>query len=181
MLRVVFMGTPDFAVPTLAGILAAGHEVVAVYTQPPRPAGRGLAARKSPVHLLAERHALPVLVPATLKTEAEAGAFATHRADVGVVVAYGLILPKSVLAAPREGCLNLHASALPRWRGAAPINRAIMAGDTQTAVMAMKMEEGLDTGPIAMAERVAIGAAMTAGELPDRLSPLGADPTGRTL
>ena len=174
MLRVVFMGTPEFAVPTLAGILAAGHEVVAVYTQPPRPAGRGMAERKSPVQLLAERHGLSVLAPASLKTEVAACAFAAHRADVGIVVAYGLILPGPVLAAPREGCLNLHASALPRWRGAAPIQRAIMAGDAETAATVMRMEAGLDTGPICRMERVPIGPDATAGELHDILAERGA-------
>jgi methionyl-tRNA formyltransferase len=174
MLRVVFMGTPEFAVPTLAGILAAGHTVVAVYTQPPRPAGRGMAERKSPVQLLAERHGLRVLAPASLKTEVEAHAFAAHRADVGIVVAYGLILPGPVLAAPREGCLNLHASALPRWRGAAPIQRAIMAGDAETAATVMRMEAGLDTGPICRMERVPIGPDATAGELHDILAERGA-------
>ena len=174
MLRVVFMGTPEFAVPTLAGILAAGHAVVAVYTQPPRPAGRGMAERKSPVQLLAERHGLSVLAPASLKTEVEAHAFAAHRADVGIVVAYGLILPGRLLAAPREGCLNLHASALPRWRGAAPIQRAIMAGDAETAATVMRMEAGLDTGPICRMERVPIGADATAGELHDILAERGA-------
>jgi methionyl-tRNA formyltransferase len=168
------MGTPDFAVPTLAGILAAGHAIVAVYTQPPRPAGRGMSERKSPIHLLAERHRLPVLVPATLKAEAEVEAFAAHMADVAVVVAYGLILPPSVLAAPRRGCLNLHASALPRWRGAAPIQRAIMAGDAETAATVMRMEAGLDTGPVCRAERVSIGADTTAGELHDILAERGA-------
>src|SRR3977135_2288378 len=148
MLRVVFMGTPDFAVPTLAGILAAGHEVAAVYTQPPRPAGRGMAERKSPVHRLAESQGLPVLVPATLRTEAEDQTFAAYQADAAVVAAYGLILPRPTLATPRQGCLNLHASALPRWRGAAPIQRAIMAGDTETAATIMRMEAGLDTGPV---------------------------------
>src|SRR2546423_9264423 len=162
MLRVVFMGTPEFAVPTLAGILAAGHAVVAVYTQPPRPAGRGMAERKSPVQLLAERHGLPVLAPPSLKTEAEARAFAAHRADVGIVVAYGLILPGPLLAAPREGCLNLHASALPRWRGAAPIQRAIMAGDAETAATVMRMQAGLATGPPCRPERAPIRAAAAA-------------------
>jgi methionyl-tRNA formyltransferase len=174
MLRVVFMGTPEFSVPTLAGILAAGHEVVAVYTQPPRPAGRGMAERKSPVHRLAERHGLAVLAPPSLRTDAEARTFAAHRADVGVVVAYGLILPGPLLAAPREGCLNLHASALPRWRGAAPIQRAIMAGDTETAATVMRMEAGLDTGPICRTERVPIGPDATAGELHDILAERGA-------
>ena len=173
-MRIVFMGTPDFAVPTLAGILAAGHELAAVYTQPPRPAGRGMAERKSPIHLLAERHGLLVLVPTTLKSDAEARTFAAHRADVGVVVAYGLILPKPVLAAPREGCLNLHASALPRWRGAAPIQRAIMAGDAETAATVMRMDAGLDTGPVCRVERVPIGPDTTAGELHDTLAERGA-------
>ena len=181
MLRIVFMGTPDFAVPTLAGILAAGHAVGAVYTQPPRPAGRGMAERKSPIHLLAERHRLPVLVPATLKTEAEIRAFAAHGADVAVVVAYGLILPPPVLAAPRQGCLNLHASALPRWRGAAPIQRAIMAGDAETAATVMRMEAGLDTGPVCRMERVPIGSNTTAGELHDSLAERGAALMVRTL
>src|SRR5689334_747906 len=174
MLRVIFMGTPDFAVPTLAGILAAGHEIAAVYTQPPRPAGRGMAERKSPVHLLADRNGLPVATPPTFKTETEAHAFAAHRADVAVVVAYGLILPPPVLAAPREGCLNLHASALPRWRGAAPIQRAIMAGDTETATVVMRMEAGLDTGPTCLIDRVPIGLDTTAGKLHDILAEKGA-------
>ena len=168
------MGTPDFAVPTLEGILAAGHEVAAVYTQPPRPAGRGMAERKSPVHRLAEQHGLPVLVPARLKGKAEASTFAAHRADVGVVVAYGLILPVPVLTAPRGGCLNLHASALPRWRGAAPIQRAIMAGDAETAATVMRMEAGLDTGPICRVQHVPIRLDTTAGELHDTLAETGA-------
>jgi methionyl-tRNA formyltransferase len=181
MLRIVFMGTPDFALPTLAGILAAGHEVVAVYTQPPRPAGRGMAERKSPVHRLAESQGLPVLVPATLRTDAEADAFVAHHADVAVVVAYGLILPRPVLAAPRQGCLNLHASALPRWRGAAPIQRAIMAGDTETAAAVMRMEAGLDTGPVCRMERVPIGPDATAGDLHDTLAARGAELMVRAL
>jgi methionyl-tRNA formyltransferase len=181
MLRVIFMGTPDFAVPTLAGILAAGHEIAAVYTQPPRPAGRGMAERKSPVHLLADRNGLPVATPPTLKTETEAHAFAAHRADVAVVVAYGLILPPPVLAAPREGCLNLHASALPRWRGAAPIQRAIMAGDTETATVVMRMEAGLDTGPTCLIDRVPIGLDTTAGKLHDILAEKGAGLMARAL
>jgi methionyl-tRNA formyltransferase len=174
MLRIVFMGTPDFAVPTLAGILAAGHEVAAVYTQPPRPAGRGMAERKSPVHRLAESQGLPVFIAATLRSDAEARVFAAHRADVAVVVAYGLILPKPVLAAPRQGCLNLHASALPRWRGAAPIQRAIMAGDTETAAAVMRMEAGLDTGPVCRVELVPIGPDTTAGDMHDTLAETGA-------
>jgi methionyl-tRNA formyltransferase len=174
-MRIVFMGTPDFALPTLVGILAAGHEVAAVYSQPPRPAGRGMAERKSPVQLLAERHGLAVLTPKGLKGEPDQQAFAAHGADAAVVVAYGLILPKPVLAAPRHGCLNLHASALPRWRGAAPIQRAIMAGDEETAATVMRMEEGLDTGPVCREARVPIGPDMTAGELHDLMATRGAE------
>jgi methionyl-tRNA formyltransferase len=168
------MGTPDFAVATLAEIVAAGHNVVAVYTRPPRPAGRGMDEKKSPVHIHAERCRIPVFTPKSLKTEQEHELFRRHGADVAVVVAYGLILPKPILEAPRAGCLNLHASALPRGRGAAPIQRAIMAGDTETAVMVMRMEEGLDTGPICLAERVPIGPNTTGGELHDHLARLGA-------
>ena len=171
---VVFMGTPAFALPTLAGILEAGHEVAAVYTQPPRPAGRGMAVSKSPVHRCAERHNLPVFTPATLRSEVETRALAAHRPEVAVVVAYGLILPLQVLGAPRAGCLNLHAPALPRWRGAAPIQRAILAGDTETAATVMRMERGLDTGPICLMERLPIGADTTAGELHDLLAERGA-------
>ncbi|TPI43598.1 methionyl-tRNA formyltransferase [Mesorhizobium sp. B2-9-1] len=174
-LRVIFMGTPDFSVPTLRAIAEAGHEIAAVYTQPPRAAGRrGLELTPSPVQREAERLALEVRTPASLKSEAEQQAFAALRADVAVVVAYGLLLPKAVLDAPRLGCLNGHASLLPRWRGAAPIQRAIMAGDTETGMMVMKMEEGLDTGPVAMVEKVAIAPDMTAGELHDRLMVQGA-------
>jgi methionyl-tRNA formyltransferase len=173
-MRVVFMGTPDFAVPVLSEILTAGHEVAAVYTQPPRPAGRGMSERKSAVHAFADGAGIPVVAPKSLKGEADRQAFARHRADVAVVVAYGLILPKPVLDAPRHGCLNLHASALPRWRGAAPIQRAIMAGDTETAAAVMRMEAGLDTGPICLEERVPIEPDMTAGELHDFLAGRGA-------
>jgi methionyl-tRNA formyltransferase len=180
-LRVVFMGTPDFAVPTLAAILDAGHEVAAVYTRPPRPAGRGMAERRSPVHEMALANAIPVLTPATLRDPAAQAGFAAHGADVAVVVAYGLILPAPVLAAPREGCLNLHASLLPRWRGAAPIERAIMAGDGETGVCIMRMDEGLDTGPVCLMERVAIGPDETAGALHDRLAAIGADLMVRAL
>ena len=180
-MRIVFMGTPEFAVPTLAAIVAAGHEIVAVYTQPSRPAGRGMAERRSAVHAFAAGAGLPVLTPASLKAEAEQRALAAHTADVGVVVAYGLILPKPALAAPRAGCLNLHASALPRWRGAAPIQRAVMAGDTETAATVMRMDEGLDTGPVCLAERVAIAPDMTAGELHDALAARGADLMVRAL
>ncbi len=174
MLRVVFMGTPDFAVPTLAAILAAGHQIVAVYTRPPRPAGRGMGERKSAVHAFAEHAALPVFTPRSLKEANEQAPFVAHGADVGVVVAYGLILPASLLRAPRAGCLNLHASRLPRWRGAAPIQRAVMAGDATTAATVMRMDEGLDTGPVCLVEPVAIPPDMTAGELHDALADKGA-------
>ncbi len=173
-LRVVFMGTPDFSVPTLMNIVAAGHEIVAVYTRTPQPAGRGLTEQPSPVHEAARGLGAQIVMPRTLKIDAAARLFAEHRADVAVVVAFGLILPKAVLDAPRHGCLNLHASALPRWRGAAPIERAIIAGDRETAVMAMRMDEGLDTGPVCLSERVEIGADETAGELRSRLAVLGA-------
>ena len=180
-MRIVFMGTPDFSVPVLTEILGHGHEVVAVYTRAPKPAGRGMGERKSPVHELAERFSIPVHTPKSLRNEVAAELFRSHEADVAVVVAYGLILPLPILEAPRQGCLNLHGSLLPRWRGAAPIQRAIMAGDAQTGVMVMQMEEGLDTGPVGMVERVAIGANETAGELHDRLSLLGADLMVRAL
>src|ERR1700675_2403137 len=174
-LRLVFMGTPDFAVPTLVEIAGAGHEVVAAYTRAPQPAGRGMELRRSPVEGQARRFGIEVLTPKTLRTAQAQETFGAHGADAAVVVAYGLILPKLVLDAPRLGCFNLHASALPRWRGAAPINRAIMAGDTETGVMVMKMDAGLDTGDVAMAERLAITDAMTAADLHDALAPLGAD------
>jgi methionyl-tRNA formyltransferase len=175
------MGTPDFAVPTLTEILGQGHEIVAAYTQPPRPAGRGMAERRSPVHEAAGRFGIPVFTPRSLKTPEEAERFAALEPDAAVVVAYGQILPQSILDASPNGCLNLHASLLPRWRGAAPISRAIMAGDAETGVMVMRMEAGLDTGPVAMVERLAIGPDMTAGELSDRLSRLGADLMVRAL
>lgn len=174
-MRVVFMGTPDFAVPTLAAVLEAGHQVAAVYTQPPRPAGRGMSERKSSVHAFAEAAGLPVLTPRTLKSEPDQAAFASFGADVAVVVAYGLILPPPVLQAPTHGCLNLHASDLPRWRGAAPIQRAIMAGDSHTAACVMRMEEGLDTGPVCLREECPIGPETTAGELHDVLARRGAE------
>ena len=180
-LRVVFMGTPDFARPVLAEILGQGHEVAAVYTRAPAPAGRGMDVTRSPVHQLADGFGIPVFTPTSLRDEAALETFASLDADVAIVVAYGLILPKAALEAPRQGCLNLHASLLPRWRGAAPIQRAVMAGDTESGVMVMRMEEGLDTGPVAMAERVAIGPDTSAGELHDRLSLLGADLMGRAL
>jgi methionyl-tRNA formyltransferase len=172
--RVVFMGTPDFSVPTIEAVHAAGHRITAVYAQPPRPAGRGMSARKSPVHLRAELLGLAVHTPSSLRTPDAQSAFRSHDADLAVVVAYGLILPKAILDAPRHGCFNLHASALPRWRGAAPIQRAIMAGDTETAAMVMRMEEGLDTGPICLGETVPIGPNTTAGELHDLLAQRGA-------
>jgi methionyl-tRNA formyltransferase len=180
-LRIVFMGTPDFSVPTLTEIIGQGHEVVACYTRAPRPAGRGMEERKSPVHLIAERFGIPVFTPKSLKGEAEQADFASLDADVGVIIAYGLILPQAILDAPRDGCLNLHASLLPRWRGAAPIHRAIMAGDAETGVMVMQMEAGLDTGPVAMAERLAIPPDATTGDLHDQLARLGGDLMVRAL
>lgn len=175
-LRVVFMGTPDFSVPTLRALAEAGHDVAAVYTQPPRAAGRrGLELTPSPVQREAERLGLEVRAPVSLKGETEQQAFAALKADVAVVVAYGLLLPKPVLDAPRLGCLNGHASLLPRWRGAAPIQRAIMAGDAETGMMVMRMEEGLDTGPVGLVEKIAVGPDMTAGELHDGLADVGAD------
>jgi methionyl-tRNA formyltransferase len=180
-LRLVFMGTPDFALPTLLEIVGGGHEITAVYTRAPQPAGRGMAPRESPVAREAERFCLPVFTPKTLRSPDAAAAMRAHGADAAVVVAYGLILPKPILEAFPLGCFNLHASLLPRWRGAAPIQRAIMAGDRETGVMVMKMEEGLDTGPVAMAERVPIGPDATAGELHDELARLGADLMLRAL
>ena len=175
------MGTPDFAVPTLAELVGRGHEVAAVYTRAPKPAGRGMDLQPTPIEREARRFGIAVHTPKTLRTPDAEAQFRAHAADAAVVVAYGLILPRPILEAPRLGCFNLHASAMPRWRGAAPINRAVMAGDLETAVMVMRMEEGLDTGPIAMADRVAIGPDMTAGDLHDRLAPLGADLMGRAL
>jgi methionyl-tRNA formyltransferase len=180
-MRVVFMGTPEFSVPVMTEILGQGHEIVAVYTRAPKPAGRGMDLRLSPVHALAEQFGIPVFTPKTLRDVDEQARFAALDADIAVVVAYGLILPKAVLDAPRLGCLNLHASLLPRWRGAAPIQRAIMAGDAQSGVMVMRMEEGLDTGPVGMAERIAITPDMTAGDLHDRLCVIGADLMARAL
>jgi methionyl-tRNA formyltransferase len=177
--RIVFMGTPEFAVPTLVELAARGHEIVAAYTRAPAAAGRGLDERRSPVHEAAGKLGVAVHHPASLK--AAATAFRAHEADVAVVVAYGLILTKPILEAPRFGCLNLHASLLPRWRGAAPITRAIMAGDRETGVTIMRMDEGLDTGPVALADRVPIPPDATAGELHDRLAILGADLMARAL
>ena len=173
-LRLIFMGTPDFAVPTLRAILDAGHEVAAVYTQPPRAAGRGMALRKSPVQQAAEQAGLNVLTSERLKNPEEQARFASFNADAAVVVAYGLILPKASLDAPRHGALNLHASLLPRWRGAAPINRAIMAGDTETGVAVMRITEGLDAGPVCLEARAPIGPDETASELHDALATRGA-------
>ena len=173
-LRLVFMGTPDFAVPTLLELVGGGHDMAAVYTRAPQPAGRGMELRGSPVAREAERFGLPVFTPKTLRAADAAETMRAHGADAAVVVAYGLILPKPILNVFPLGSFNLHASLLPRWRGAAPIQRAILAGDRETGVMAMKMEEGLDTGPIAMAERVTIAAEATAGELHDTLARLGA-------
>ena len=168
------MGTPDFAAVALKALAEAGHDVVAVYSQPPRPAGRGRALRKSPVQLLAEDYSYPVYTPEHLKTPSVQAEFAAHHADAAVIAAFGLILPQAILHAPRLGCLNIHASLLPRWRGAAPIQRAILAGDTATGISIMQMEAGLDTGPVLLEDRVEIERKETAGELHDRLALLGA-------
>jgi len=174
-LRIIFMGTPDFSMPTLRALADAGHKIVACYTQPPRPAGRrGLELKPSPVQVAAEEMSIPVFSPVSLKNEAEQQCFADHKADVAVVVAYGLLLPQPILDAPKHGCFNGHASLLPRWRGAAPIQRAIMAGDSKTGVMVMKMESGLDTGPVAMTATVPIRPETTAGMLHDDLAGVGA-------
>lgn len=180
-MRVVFMGTPDFSVPTLTEIVSSGHEVVAVYTRAPKPAGRGQTERKSPVHEAAEAFGIPVFTPRSLKGAEEQAQFAALGAEVAVVVAYGLILPKPVLDAPEYGCLNLHGSLLPRWRGAAPIQRAVMAGDKQTGIVVMQMDEGLDTGAMGPTEIIAITPDMTAGELHDQMMRVGADLMGRAL
>ena len=181
-LRLIFMGTPDFAVPTLIELAARGHEIAAVYTRAAKPAGRGMDLQRTPIDREARRLALPpVHTPKTLNDDDVQKIFHALNADAAVVVAYGLILPRPILEAPRLGCFNVHASLLPRWRGAAPINRAIMAGDAESGVTIMKMDEGLDTGAMAMAERAAIGADMTAGELHDALSRVGADLMQRVL
>jgi methionyl-tRNA formyltransferase len=175
-LEIIFMGTPDFSVPVLKALHDAGHRIVAVYSQPPRPAGRrGLELTPSPVHRAAEALGIPVRTPVNFKDPADVEAFRSLKADVAVVVAYGLLLPEAILTGTRLGCYNGHASLLPRWRGAAPIQRAIMAGDAETGMMVMKMDKGLDTGPVALTARVPIDAAVTAGELHDRLSAVGAD------
>ncbi|WP_264212111.1 methionyl-tRNA formyltransferase [Leisingera thetidis] len=173
-MRIIFMGTPDFSVPVLDALAEAGHEIAAVYCQPPRPAGRGKKDRPTPVHTRAAALGLEVRHPVSLKSAEEQEAFAALQADVAVVVAYGLILPQAVLDAPKHGCLNIHASLLPRWRGAAPIHRAVMAGDAQTGICIMQMEAGLDTGPVLLREATAIGAEETTARLHDRLSQMGA-------
>ncbi len=174
-LRLIFMGTPDFSVPTLLELVAHGHEIAAVYTRAAKPAGRGMKLQATPVEQEARRLGIAVETPTTLKTPEALEAFRAHDADAAVVVAYGMILPQAILDTPKLGCFNLHASLLPRWRGAAPINRAIMAGDAETGVMVMKMDAGLDTGDVAMAERIAITDAMTASDLHDALARLGGD------
>lgn len=180
-LRVIFMGTPDFAVPTLSALLGYGHEIVACYSRAPAPAGRGMALRLSPVHQAAERFGIPVLTPSTLRSPEALDEFRSHQADVAIVVAYGMLLPKDILDVPPLGCLNLHASLLPRWRGAAPIQRAIMAGDPETGVAVMKMAEGLDTGPVGMVERLVIDPELNSGEAHEILARLGADLMVRAL
>ena len=174
-MRVIFMGTPDFSVAALDALVAAGHEVACVYTQPPRPAGRGKKDRPSPVQIRAEAHGLEVRCPVSLKSPEALAAFGALQADIAVVVAYGLILPQAILDAPARGCLNIHASLLPRWRGAAPIHRAIMAGDVETGVCIMQMEAGLDTGPVLLQRTIEIEAAETTAQLHDRLAGLGAE------
>jgi methionyl-tRNA formyltransferase len=179
-MRLAFLGTPDFAVPTLTELVGQGHDIATVYSQPARPKGRGLGLEPSPVAKIAESFGIPVRTPLTLKDAQSQADFAALQLDAAIVVAYGLLLPKAILDAPRLGCFNLHGSLLPRWRGAAPIQRAIMAGDSETGVMVMRMEEGLDTGPVLMAERTPIGRK-TYGELHDELSRLGADLMARAL
>jgi methionyl-tRNA formyltransferase len=174
-LRLIFMGTPDFAVPTLLELVAHGHEIAAVYTRAAKPAGRGMKLQPTPVELEATRLGIPVLTPATLKTPEMERQFRAHKAKAAVIVAYGLILPPAILKVPKHGCFNLHASILPRWRGAAPINRAIMEGDLETGVKVMKMDKGLDTGKVARGKRIPITDAMTAGDLHDTLALLGAE------
>jgi methionyl-tRNA formyltransferase len=180
-LRLIFMGTPEFAVPTLRALRGAGHEIVAVYTREAKPAKRGMKLQPPPVEQESRRLGIAVLTPTTLKAPEAQQEFEALQADAAVVVAYGMILPQAILDAPRLGCYNLHASLLPRWRGAAPINRAIMAGDAESGVMVMKMDAGLDTGDVAMAERVAITDAMTAADLHDALAPLGAGLMARAM
>jgi methionyl-tRNA formyltransferase len=175
LLRLAFMGTPDFAAASLAALIAAGHDIAAVYSQPPRPAGRGQQPRPSPVQRLAESHGLPVLTPTTLKTAETQQEFSTLGLDAAVVVAYGLLLPRAILESPRRGFLNVHASLLPRWRGAAPIQRAILAGDRESGITIMQMDQGLDTGPILLRRAIEIGPKETGAGLHDRLASLGAE------
>lgn len=172
-MRLVFMGTPEFSVPTLESLLQAGHEIVAVYSQPPSRSGRGKKLRPSPVHDCAQKHELDVFTPSSLRKQEHQEVFARHQADAAIVIAYGLILPQVILDMPEYGCFNLHASLLPRWRGAAPIQRAIMAGDTKTGMMVMQMEAGLDTGPVCLSEQIDISENTTAGELHDTLKQMG--------
>ena len=180
-LRLIFMGTPEFAVPTLLELVAHGHEIAAVYTRAAKPAGRGMKLQPTPVEVEARRLGIPVLTPTTLKTPEALEQFRAHNADAAVVVAYGMILPQAILGTPKLGCFNLHASLLPHWRGAAPINRAIMAGDIETGVVVMRMDAGLDTGDVAMAERMAITDAMTAADVHDALARLGGDLMARAM
>jgi methionyl-tRNA formyltransferase len=180
-LRLIFMGTPDFAVPTLRALAEQGHEIAAVYTRAAKPAGRGMKLQPTPVEQEARRLGISVLTPTTLKTAEAQQEFEAHHADAAVVVAYGMILPQAILDAPKLGCFNLHASLLPRWRGAAPINRAIMAGDAESGVMVMKMDVGLDTGDVALAERIGITDAMTVADLHDALAPIGAGLMARAM
>ena len=180
-MRIIFMGTPEFSVPTLVELVARGHDIAAVYTRAPKPAGRGQDLRKSPVHVAAEGFGLEVRTPKNFKDPADVEAFAALEADVAVVAAYGLLLPKAILDAPKYGCLNLHGSALPRWRGAAPIQRAVMAGDPATAAMVMRMDEGLDTGAVALSEIIPIGLNVTAGDLHDEMMVRGADLMARAI
>ena len=180
-LRLIFMGTPEFAVPTLLELVAHGHEIAAVYTRAAKPAGRGMKLQPTPVEVEARRLGIPLLTPTTLKTPEALEQFRAHNADAAVVVAYGMILPQAILGTPKLGCFNLHASLLPHWRGAAPINRAIMTGDIETGVMVMKMDAGLDTGDVAMAERMAITDAMTAADVHDALARLGGDLMARAM
>src|SRR5437667_6845533 len=180
-LRLIFMGTPEFAVPTLLELVAHGHEIAAVYTRAAKPAGRGMKLQPTPVEVEARRLGIPVLMPTTLKTPEALEQFRAHNADAAVVVAYGMIVPQAILDTPKYGCFNLHASLLPRWRGAAPINRAILAGDAETGVTIMQMDQGLDTGAMALIERVPIPPDATAGQMHDALARLGADLMARAL
>jgi methionyl-tRNA formyltransferase len=180
-LRIVFMGTPDFSVPALAALHGASHEIIAVYTQPPRPKGRGQQVQKSPVQEFAESKKIPVFHPKSLKNADAQQEFAAHKADVAVVAAYGLILPKAVLDAPKHGCINIHASILPRWRGASPIQRAIWSGDAESGITLMQMDEGLDTGPMIAVEKIAITPKTTASSLHDKLSALGGKMISKTV